>query len=67
MKRELILAKYIKAHEKQLTVESIIIIKEALKYYEENFGELDDDYELEVQCAIMAYASEAYRKELEYG
>lgn len=67
MTRELTLAKYIKAHEKQLTVRSVIIIKEALKYYEENFGALDDDYELEVQCAIKAYASEAYRKELECG
>lgn len=54
MTRQLALAHYIKAH-KDLTIEQIKFIKNALKYYEEQYGDLDDDYELEVNCAIEVY------------
>ena len=56
MSRQLILAKYIKSHQ-DLTIEQIKFIKEALKFYEDKFGELDDDYELEVKCAIETYCN----------
>lgn len=54
MIRQLALAKYLKSHE-DLTINEIKFIKDALKYYEEQYGELDDDYELEVNCAIEVY------------
>lgn len=57
MSRQQVLANYIKSHE-DLTIEQIIFIKKALKSYEEQFGELDDDYELEVKCAIEVCLNE---------
>ena len=54
MTRQQTLAQYIRAHE-DLTIEQIQFIKDALLYYEAKYGELDDDYELEVKCAIEVY------------
>ncbi len=54
MSRQQTLAQYIRAHE-DLTIEQIQFIKDALLYYEAKYGELDDDVELEVKCAIEVY------------
>ncbi len=54
MTRQQTLAQYIRAHE-DLTIEQIQFIKDALLVYETLYGELDDDYELEVNCAIEVY------------
>ena len=61
MSRQLILAKYIKSHQ-DLTIEQIKFIKEALKFYEDKFGELDDDYNLEILCAIETYCNHIEQK-----
>lgn len=61
MERQLALAMFIKSH-KDLTIEQIKFIKEALKFYEDKFGELDDDYELEVKCAIEIYCDHIEQK-----
>ena len=54
MTRQKVLAHYVKDHE-DLTIAEIGFIKQALLYYETVYGELDDDYELEVNCAVEIY------------
>lgn len=54
MTRQETLANYLKSHP-ETTIEQIAFLKQALKYYETKYGELEDDYELEVRCAIEIY------------
>lgn len=62
MTRQQTLTKYVLSH-RDITLEQIAAIKIALRYYEEVYGELDDDYELEVQCAIEVYRSKLETQE----
>ena len=68
MSRQKVLAQYIRAHE-DLTIEQIQFIKDALLFYEALYGkDFDEDYQLEVECAIEVYINylnneQKYKKE----